>query len=187
MLRYLIAVGFALLLLCTPAYGQELPPDPAPAVAEDVADPVADAKAEYTELVDGDVKVKDVITNGTEVYDAVQALRKEKEETGKINMVLILLMLAAIFKALLSVAKVVGKLVGEEFWKNRKGKTIMRLICIGLGLATMVTAKLAAGVGWGDAILLFLSGPGALAAHEVTGLFVGMKDDKDEPAEESPG
>lgn len=184
MLRYLIlAAG---VLLCVPAFGQEPPAEPADsATTEEVVkpDPVEDAKKEYVELVDGDVKVKDVIADGTEVYEAIQALRDEKKQTGTVTFAMIMLLLAAIFKALLSVAKIIGKLVGVEFWKTRKGKTIMRLICIGLGLATMATAKLAAGVGWGDAILLFFSGPGALAVHELTGLFVGMKDDKDEPTE----
>lgn len=158
---------------------------PTPLPAQDVAPAAtavtetteAPAKNELIELVEGEVKVKDIIADGTEVYESVTTLREAKDGATKGA---ILLLLVAIFKFLLTGLKLFKK----HFWTKRKGKTVLRLSAIGLGLGVLILGKLVAGLDWMDALFYALSGPGAIAAHELLGIFAGMKDDKDVKAEE---
>lgn len=174
------ALLFPVLLWCSTLFGQE-PPAPAPASEPVATEPVATPtdtekdKAAYVELVDGEVKVKDVVADGTEVYDAVMAYRQAKQSGDTTGIALIIAAgLAALFKILLSVAKMLSKV----FFSTGKGKMVLRVITLVLGLAVFFTVKFAAGFGWVDAIIAALSGPGAIVVHELLDLFAGAKDDK---------
>jgi hypothetical protein len=156
-MKRLILIFALMLMPFSAAIAQPAPPTPP-------ANPDTEA---YIKLVDGEVTVEDVVADGQEVYKAVQAYRDAKK-SGSSNsgtLALMLAGLAAFFKFLLSLIKVIAK---KEFWKSRKGKITLRLVCIGLGLCVLVISKFAGGAGWEDAILLAFSGPGALAAHEIT-------------------
>lgn len=175
---YGVILSVLFLLMPVPLLGQE------PAVVEDPKPPdvtrvTSDAETveavneEYLKLVDGKVEIKDLVVEGAEVYEAVKAMRDAKKG---VNLALFVMALAALFKFLLSILKLA---VASGFWSTRKGKTVTRLTAIGLGVAAMFVAKLGMGMGWGDALFLFMSGPGALAFNESMGIFVGMKDHKD--------
>jgi hypothetical protein len=158
-----------------PLPAQDTPPE---ASIEETTTDAKTAKEEFIEITEGEVKVKDIVTDATEVYAAVTDLKEAKEGAKKGA---ILLLLVTICKFLLSGVKLAKK----HFWKTRKGKTVLRLSAVGLGLAVLILGKLVAGVDWMDALFYALSGPGAIVAHELLGVFAGMKDDKD--AEPAPG
>jgi len=189
---YGVILSVLFLLMPVPVSGQEpaategpKPPDVTRVTSDaDDAENIEAAKKEYLELVDGKVKINDLVVEGSEVYEAVQAMREAKKSGKGINMALIVMALAALFKFLLSILKMA---VASGFWSTRKGKTVTRLTTIGLGIAAMFVAKLGMGMGWGDALLLFMSGPGAMAFNESVDIFTGAKDAKDEAKpEEAP-
>lgn len=160
-----IAVGVTL-----PGYATaEGPPAPAPKSDE--------AREQMTQdfiiLVDGEVKVEDVVADVKEVYEALVAYRGAGEKATKLS--LLLLFLAVLFKAGISGAK----LAAQNFFTTRKGKTVMRATTLVLGLGVLVISKGAAGMPWVEAAFLALSGPGSIVVHELMALFSGMKDDKD--------
>lgn len=178
-MRRLIPIFLLLagLMYAQPVQAQDDPPA-APAATATTDEATPDAKTEYLELTEGNVKVNDIVTDATKIYTAITDLQEAKKGAKKAA---ILLLLVAICKFLLSGVKLVKK----HFWKSRKGKTVLRLSTLGLGLLVLILCKLAVGVGWMDALFYALAGPGALAAHELLGIFAGMKDDKDAPTPSS--
>ena len=90
-----------------------------------------------------------------------------------------LLILTAAFKLLLSAVKLSG-----PFWKGRKGKTILRLVTVTLGVAVWLTAQWGMGVGWFEAVVLGFSGPLAVALHEYQYLIPALARKKDKKKEE---
>jgi len=146
-----------------------------PVVKTEVVPAVNDS-AKYVELVNGDVKVGDMVANGAEVYQAIQDYRAAKAEGRQGLLALVMVALAAAFKLLLSLLKLV---LAKNFWKSAKGKVVLRVTCIFLGVGVLVASKIGLGMGWGDAVLLAISGPGALAVHELTDLMLGSKDGAD--------
>jgi len=133
---------------------------------------------EFNRLVTSDPTLMETFAEGKDVTEAIMEMKRAKEAGGTIDLVLIMLLLSSIFKVLLSIAKFIKK----EFWKTRQGKTVMKLITLGLGFAVLITTKIGLGMHWGEAILLSLSGPGAMMVHEIIGMFQGMKDPKDAEA-----
>ena len=131
--------------------------EPTPAVAAPVAKP-------DVVTVKGDkVTVNDVITDATEVAAAVTSYQAAKKAGDKSAIRLgIMVLLAAVFKILLSVLKFTS-----DFWKGEKGKLVLRCSTIVLGVAVFFTAHLAAGESWVNAGLLAVSGPLAIAVHEL--------------------
>ena len=143
---------------------------PAYALAEGAPAPVrVDPTEEFTELVDGDVKIHDVVSDVTEVYEAVKAYRAEQDTKAKLA--LLLLLLAIAFKTIISAAK----LIANEFLSSATGKNVIRVGTLFLGLAVLVLGRAAAGMHWIDAFFLSLSGPGAIVVHELMDIF---SDDK---------
>lgn len=128
---------------------------------------------DFIVLVDGEVKVEDVVADVEEVYAAVVAYRAAGDNATKLAA--LLLLLAVIFKACLSGAKLAAK----EYFTNRRGKTVLRVTTLVLGLGVLVITRVMAGMTWVEASFLALSGPGSIVVHEMTALFSGMKDDKD--------
>lgn len=129
-----------------------------------------DPTEEFTELVDGDVKIHDVVSDVTEVYEAVKAYRAEQD--AKAKLALLLLLLAIVFKTIISAAK----LIANEFLSSTTGKNVIRVGTLFLGLAVLVLGRSAAGMHWIDAFFLSLSGPGAIVVHELMDIFSGSKD-----------
>jgi hypothetical protein len=148
----------------------------APSFAQDPVAPAGtmdtnkDGKVDKDETaaeVNKDVGVNDVVKDVTGVVDAAKDLKGEKE--GKAA--LIMLLLGAIFKLLLSAVKVVKK---ETNWFHaKKAKRIVKYSTIGLGAAAALMSNLAFGMSWIEAGIILLSGPMAVAIHEYT------KDSKD--------
>lgn len=146
-----------------PAYapGQEARP-------VEVAAEKPDPTEEFVELVDGDVRIGDVVYDTVQVYDAIHAYRDGKDKSTKVG--LLMLLLAVAFKLVISTVKLIAK----DFFSNQKGKTAIRLGTMALGLAVLVLSRVGGGMGWIDAAFLSLSGPGSIVVHELLKLF---KDD----------
>jgi hypothetical protein len=166
MKRFLVALAFSVGVAAPvlPAWADEARP------AAEVEVLAATPTEEFTELVDGEVKIHDVVSNVTEVYEAVKSYRTEKETQAKLA--LLLLLLAIAFKAVISGAK----LVANEFLSSPGGKTAIRVSTLFLGLAVLMLSRVGAGMHWIDAFFLSLSGPGAIVVHELLDLFRGDKD-----------
>ena len=145
----------------------QTPTDPAPVAdkpATPAVEPAAPVAVPDVVKVEGDkVTVNDVITNATEVAAAVKNYQDAKKAGDKTAIRLgIMALLAAVFKILLSVLKFTS-----DFWKGTKGKLVLRLSTLVLGVAVFFTAHMAAGESWVNAGLLAVSGPLAIAVHEL--------------------
>lgn len=191
---------FAAVLLFTPfiADAQEpaTPPIEAPAAAETPkADEAKPDKVEpamtgdqANELVDKDVETTDALNDAAEIVKASKDLANAEDGNVDIK-VLITLLLAAIFKFLLSAIKLSGRFSDKlkEFWASDKGKLVLRLSTLVLGAAVMLTANIAAGVPWLEALFMGLgAGPGSLAIHESVKI-IPMFAKKSAPADEAKG
>ena len=105
----------------------------------------------------------------TEVIDTAKNLKSTSEDAGKL--VAMSALLAAIFKLLLSLLKLTSGLF--------KNKVVPKLTALSLGLLVYVFANLALGMPWLDALILALSGPGAIVFHEITKLIPIVREAKD--------
>lgn len=152
-------------------------PDPAPAPEPTPPTPegttVQDMTDEFKVLVDKDATLVEAVEGAVDTYEASRDLAKNEDKSAVLGLVMILL--SAIFKTLLSIVKLVSK----AFFQTRKGKTALRVTTLGLGLAVLVTTKVVIGMSWVEALFLALAGPGAIVVHELAGLFSGNKDEKD--------
>lgn len=181
---------FAAVLLLTPfaviAQEPAAPLTPAAVVQPDKVEPAMTGE-EANELVDKDVETADALDDAVGIVDAAKDL---KDADGNVDFkVLITLLLAAIFKFLLSAIKLSGRFSDKlaEFWASAKGKTILRLSTLVLGAAVMLVSNLAAGVPWLEALFMGIgAGPGSLAIHEVFKL-IPMLAKKSEPADGAKG
>jgi hypothetical protein len=123
---------------------------------------------------DKEATVGDVVEGVTEVVDAAQDL-KGKSGTGLA--LGISLMLAAIFKTLLSLVKVMSGSTG--WFAGKRGKAALKYLTLGLGALAAGGAGIfmALGVGdlaWWDVIIVGLSGPGSMVVHELMSLAPGV-------------
>ena len=141
-------------------------PAPAPTVAPASSlDTNKDGKvdaAETAAATSADAGVSDVVREGAEVVDAAKALKDPSLPKG----LAIALLLAAVFKLLLSGLKMVSKFT--PWFKSQDGKRVLKYSTLGLGAAAALVANLAFGMGWIDAATILLSGPLAVAIHEYT-------------------
>ena len=128
---------------------------PGLAYAQDAAVEKKDAEVK----VDGKVTVKTVVSEVKDVIQKAKDLKKgEDAEGNKIpKLILICALLAAIFKVLLSILKVVSK-----WFKSEKGKLVLKLSTLVLGFGTFLVTHLTMDMSWYEALWLSLSGPGAL-------------------------
>ena len=144
--------------------------------------PVATPETETATLVDGQVKVGDLLAGASEVAKAVTEYRAAKTTGDKAALRLgILAALAAIFKFLLSALK-----LSTPFWKSDKGKAILRLSTLALSCVVFVVAKLAVGESYMSALTLAMSGPLAVAFHEYTYLIPTIAKMKKKVVETKP-
>lgn len=154
-------------LWVAPLYAQDPEPKPAVAGAMDTNNDGKVDKDETAAEIDKDVGVGDVVKDVTDVVEAAQNLKGEKE--GKAA--LIMMLLGAIFKLLLSGIKLIKK--QTNWFHAKKAKRILKYTTLGLGAVAALLSNLAFGMGWIEAGIIFLSGPMAVAIHEYT------KDSKD--------
>jgi len=183
MRRYALAALLpAILFLSLPTFAQPIPPT-APVVSAQPATPAPDASVAPAVPVvvpdvikiEGDkVTVNDIITNAGEVATALKALKDAKTAGDKTAIRLgLMLLLAAIFKVLLSLLKFTS-----EWWKTPKAKTALRLSTLVLGVLVFFTAKMGLGESWMNAAMLAVSGPLAIAFHELYDIVVQLSQKK---------
>jgi len=183
-LHMLAALLPIFLFVSVPTFAQTVDKPAVPAVdqpattAPEVAAPVV---VPDVVKVEGDkVTVNDIVTNASEVASAIKQFKDAKTAGDKTAIRLgFMLMLAAIFKILLSLVKFTG-----EFWKGNKGKMALRISTLVLGIAVFFTARMGAGESIIDAGLLALSGPLAISFHELFDIVVQLVQKK--PAAAAP-
>lgn len=119
---------------------------------------------EVKRLVEGEISYDQVSNETKAVLEAVTALRAA-DRAGKLAA--LGLLLAALFKLLLSAVKATGAL---SIWKDRQA-AVIRFTTLLLGVAVYSVSNLIAGVPWWEALALSLSGPGSMIVHEYSRLF----------------
>ena len=178
MRRFVLAALLpATLFLSFPIFAQSTIPATTPVMAEasDVVAPVVPVAVPDIIKIEGDkVTVNDVITDAGEVAQALKALKDAKGAPDKAAIRLaIMALLAAVFKILLSLLKFTS-----DWWKTPKAKNVLRLSTLGLGVLVFLTAKLAGGESIVNALMLAMSGPLAIAFHELYDIVIQLSQKK---------
>ena len=174
MKKFAVVIFILALISVVYAQAQEVAADPVttaeavaaeaiPAVAADpvVADPVV-----APETV-GDAVVETV----NEVPGVVDQIKHQLDEkaSGKVSWLLaICAILSIVFKFIISGLK----RFSVYFSKN---KTLLRVIPLILGVLVMSLDKFVVGGAWWEAIMMGISGPGAIMVHELTQIVVPKK------------
>lgn len=109
---------------------------------------------------------------GAEVKEVLSTAKQIKKADKTEKFLVISAFLAALFKLLLSLMK----LVNPYF----KKKDVPKVVASGLGVLVLLFSKLALGVSWVDAIILAASGPGAVFLHELSKMIPALRALKDE-------
>lgn len=158
-----------------PSYAQDSEPAATSAGSMDTnKDGKVDAD-ETAAAIDKEADVGDVVADVGEVVGAAKGLGSSKD--GKATLIMILL--GAIFKLLLSGIKLIK---GKTNWfRAKKAKRIVKYTTLGLGALAGLMANLIFGMSWIEAGIIVLSGPISVAIHEYT------KDSSDTPADAQPG
>jgi hypothetical protein len=159
-------------------------PVPATAAVEQPAAPAVEPAAVPDVVkVEGDkITVNDVVTDAKGVAEAFKVLKAAKGAGDKLAARLALMgLLAAIFKILLSCLKFTS-----EFWKGAKGKLVLRLSTLVLGIGVTLLSHFAAGEDWMSAIMLGISGPLAISIHELFDVIVALVQKKPVPPAPAP-
>jgi len=73
----------------------------------------------------------------------------------------LLALIAAVLNLLISLLKLTG-----NFWSETRGKWILRLVSLSLGVVVFIVSSMALGMPWWDAVTLGLAGPGAVVMQE---------------------
>lgn len=187
------ALGYAQM-----AHTQEPPPPATPAPAATPATPATpdisafdangDGKIDAEEakaLLDSDPTAADGVKD---VLGVVEAARDLKGKSGTELAIGIAMLLAIIFKLLLSLVKVLSK--NTEWFKSSRGKAALKYSTLGLGALAAIGAGIAAGVGaglgWVEVVIIGLSGPGAMVVHEVSSLLPGVGKHASVPTSDEP-
>jgi len=151
-----LLLTFCLVLAPTAAFSQES--------LDTNQDGKVDA-AETTAVVEADATPTDVVKDGASVVSAAKDIAN-RENDDRPTSLLVALLLAAVFKLLLSLLKVLAK--NLSWFKSQDGKRILKYSTIGLGSAAALVSNLAFGLSWVDALTILLSGPLSVAIHEYT-------------------
>lgn len=155
-----------MMFIAISAYAQ----DPAVPVAAVAAQPAVASVPDVVKVEGDKITVNDIVTDAKGVADAFKSLKDTKKAGDKTAIRLgIMLLLAAIFKVLLSCVKLTS-----EFWKGVKGKLALRLSTLVLGIAVALLSHFGAGEDWMSAMLLGISGPLAISFHELFDIIVGL-------------
>ena len=154
-------------LWVAPSFAQD--PQPEPAAAGEM-DTNKDGKVDADETkaaIDKEAGVGDVVEDVGDVVSAAKALG----DSGEGKATLIMILLGALFKLLLSGVKLVKS--QTKWFHAKKAKRIVKYTTLGLGAAAALMANLVFGMSWIEAGIILLSGPLSVAIHEYT------KDSKD--------
>lgn len=148
--------------LASPALAQEpdIPAGPSGIGIDLNGDGKVDAN-EVLVVYGSDVDAGNLTQDLHHLVNAVQDMKDDS--TAKVAGVAALL--AVVFKLLLSLLKLIAK---TEFFSTRKGKRIVKYSTLGLGALAGLAANLSFGVSWIEALMIFASGPLAVAFHEYT-------------------
>lgn len=119
---------------------------------------------EVERLVNGEISYDQVSVEVQGVIDAVTNLRAADRAK---KLAALMLLLAMLFKVLLSGVKALGAL---SIWPERKA-AIIRFTTLILGVIVYSVANLLGGVPWWEALALSLSGPFSMIVHEYSRLF----------------
>jgi hypothetical protein len=155
-------------LWVTPSFAQDGPKPAAAGSMDTDKDGKVDAKETAAEI-DKEVEVGDAVKDIGAVVDAAKDLKGKKEGMAALIMVL----LGAIFKLLLSSIKLIK--AKTNWFHAKKAKRIIKYTTLGLGAVAALMSNLVFGMSWIDAGIILLSGPLSVAVHEYT------KDSKDGP------
>lgn len=112
--------------------------------------------------------VGDIITGVGNIVEKVKEY-KGAEEAGKLMGLMALL--AAIFKLSMSGLKLTSKV----FFKSDKGKNILKIITLLLGVGTFLVSSMAIGKTWWESLILAMSGPMSMVVHELTKLVPAIR------------
>lgn len=175
-MRYLRLVVVGTLLMVACEVDQQQPVDVKSLIGS--MDTNDDGKVDAEEIAaatEAEAGVVEVIEDGTALVETIDTVVEHKD-TLCVGMI-VLLVLGALFKLLLSLIKVLGRNV--EWFKTKDGKRVIKYSTLGLGAAAGLVANLAFGMHWAQALEIMLSGPLAVAIHEYT------KDSKDSAGEQA--
>jgi len=131
----------------------------------------ADIAAPETITDDDDSAQPDAFEDIGEGVEDIGAGIKEIKAAGGDRMALafgIALLLSGIFKILLAVAKRWGSAVFKK-------PDVLRVICAVLGLLLFIAGSIVPGVNWWEALIVGLSGPGAVLVTEFGKIIVKTK------------
>jgi hypothetical protein len=167
-----ILLVVACLMLPASTLAQDTPIPPAMGDVDANADGKID-KDETKALVDKEASVADTVSDVGDVADAVGGL---KGKSGKGLAMAIALLLATIFKMLLSFVKILSKNTG--WFDGARGKAALKYTTLALGalaaLGAGVAASMGAGLDWLDIAIIAGSGPGSMVVHELSSLLPGV-------------
>lgn len=179
MRRFLFMSIPLLLLLAMPSTvgAQEQPESPAITSSLDQNNDGKVDKDEVADAIQSDARAGDVVEDVKDVVGEAGSLKNDlKDAKGNRTAMMMVIagFLAALFKLLLSLVKVLAKNV--PWFSGKEGKRIIKYSTLGLGALAGLCANLAFGVPMLESLLIFLSGPLSVAIHEYT------KDSKETPA-----
>ena len=116
------------------------------------------------------VQVSEIVTNGNEIVAAIKAYKAAKSEGNSLaNRIGIMVVLAAVFKTLLSILK-----YSTPWWRTDKAKNVIRLTTLAFGVAVFFVSLMAAGESWTHALLLSFSGPLAISINEIMDILLQL-------------
>jgi len=162
-----------LLLLIGLAYAQPVQAEDPPAattapekvIPAGAMDTNADGKVDADETakeVSKETGVADVASDAGDLASAVQGLKDKSTPKAMVWM----LILATFFKLALSALKLIK--AQTKWFTAKKAKRIIKYTTLGLGAVAALLFNFVGGMGWMDAILIFLAGPVSVAIHEYT-------------------
>jgi hypothetical protein len=166
----------AALLLTAPVIAQDTPaPQPAAAAAAATTTvdhaPAATATVEHkdatgtVEHLKPDATTEEVLSAAFKTVEEAQKYFNERKSSTKKAFVWAGVLAAVLNLLIMFISRT------SPFWKKRKGKTLIRVITITLGLAAGILANVAVGMPWWDAATVFLGGPGAILLKEYQKVF----------------
>jgi len=118
------------------------------------------ATAAATHVEEPEVTNEEVLNAAFKTVEEAQKYFKDREADTK-KAFLWAALVAAILKLLIALIRRTS-----PFWKQTRGKWVIRLITLTLGVAAGVIGNLALGMPWWDAVVVFFGGPGAVLLTE---------------------
>jgi len=125
----------------------------------------------FAEFDAGITTLGDVVGELGDVIDTVKGHENVSANSGKL--IALMSLLAVVFKFLISFLK-----FSSVWFKSNKGKNIIKIITLLLGVGTFFVSNMALGVSWWDSFVLALSGPMSMAIHEITKILPSIRDKK---------